>query len=103
MVITLGNIIAELVLVPYTADVSISKPLKEALQILRSYPGIQTETHAMGTNIICQDIDILFNAIKKCHTFLTESYPRVVTTIKIDERTDKPNRTMQDKINAVKT
>lgn len=97
------NIIAELVLSPSTSEVSISKPLKESLKILRNYPGIETETHAMGTNIICKDIDVLFEAIKKCHNFLIESYPRVVTTIKIDERSDRPNRTMQDKINAVKT
>lgn len=97
------NIIAELVLSPATSNVSISKPLKEALAILRSFPGIETETHAMGTNILCHDLDVLFEAIKKCHNFLIESFPRVVTTIKIDERSDTPNRTMQDKINAVKT
>ena len=95
------SIIAELVLVPYTADVSISKPLKEALEILRKFPGIQLETHAMGTNISCHDLDTLFNAIKKCHNYLIERYPRVVTTIKIDDRVDKPTRTMQDKIDAV--
>lgn len=95
------SIIAELVLVPYTHDVSISKPLKEALQILRKIPDIEVTTHAMGTNISCHDLDILFNAIKTCHNFLIEKYPRVVTTIKIDDRKDKPNRVMQDKINAV--
>ena len=95
------SIIAELVLTPYTADVSISKPLKEALQILRNISGIEVTTHAMGTNISCHDLDTLFNAIKTCHNFLIEKYPRVVTTIKIDDRKDKPNRTMQDKIDAV--
>ena len=95
------SIIAELVLVPYTADVSISKPLKEALEILRKFPGIQLETHAMGTNISCHDLDTLFEAIKKCHNYLIELYPRVVTTIKIDDRKDKPHRVMQDKIDAV--
>ena len=89
-------------LAPYTSDVSISKPLKEALDILRSFPGITVETHAMGTNIQCNDIDTLFNAIKKCHTYLIEKYPRVVTTIKIDDRTDKLTRTMKDKIDAVR-
>lgn len=95
------SIIAELVLVPYTSDVSISKPLKEALEILRNYPDITITTHAMGTNIACQDLDTLFNAIKKCHNYLSERYPRVVTTIKIDDRSDKPGRKMQDKIDAV--
>ena len=95
------NIIAELILSPYTSDVSISKPLREALIILRSIPGLELETHAMGTNILCHDIDTLFNAIKQCHNYLIEHYPRVVTTIKIDDRKDRPNRTMKDKINAV--
>ncbi len=95
------SIIAELVLSPYTSDVSISKPLKEAINILRKSPGLELQTHAMGTNISCHDLDTLFNAIKQCHNYLIEHYPRVVTTIKIDDRKDKPARTMQDKINAV--
>lgn len=95
------SIIAELVLVPYTSEVGISKPLKEALQLLRSIPGLELQTHAMGTNISCHDLDTLFNAIKKVHNFLIESYPRVVTTIKIDDRKDKPSRKMEDKIKEV--
>ena len=95
------SIIAELVLSPYTADVSISKPLKEAIELLRNNPDIEVVTHAMGTNILCHDLDTLLNAIKQCHTYLIERYPRVVTTIKIDDRKDRPERTIQDKINAV--
>ena len=95
------SVIAELVLVPYTSEISISRPLKEALEILRKYPGIELETHAMGTNISCHDLDTLFEAIKKCHNYLIERFPRVVTTIKIDDRKDKPHRVMQDKIDAV--
>jgi uncharacterized protein (TIGR00106 family) len=95
------SIIAELVLSPSTSEVGISQALKEALEILRSYPNIELETHAMGTNILCSNLDDLFDVIKKCHNFLIEKYPRVVTTIKIDDRRDKPDRKMQDKANAV--
>ena len=97
------SIIAELVLSPRTStSVSISSALKEVLNILHSIPDIKTQTHAMGTNIECHDLDTLFNAVKVCHNYLiTQGYPRVVTELKIDERTDLPTRTMQDNVDAV--
>ena len=84
-----------------TNEVGISAPLKEALVILRKNPDLEIQTHAMGTNILCHDLNILFEAIKECHNFLIEKHPRVVTTIKLDERTDTLDRKMEDKINKV--
>lgn len=97
------SIIAELVLSPRSlTSISISSALKEVLTILKSLPDIKIETHAMGTNIECHDIDTLFNAVKICHNYLiTQGYPRVITELKIDERQDHPTRTMQDKVNSV--
>ena len=97
------SIIAELVLSPRSKDsVSLSKPIKDALSILHGIKGLKLITHAMGTNIETNDLDLLFDAIKKVQLFLIEQYPRVVTTLKIDQRKDKLNRTMEDKINSVK-
>ncbi|OLS22897.1 MAG: hypothetical protein HeimC3_28400 [Candidatus Heimdallarchaeota archaeon LC_3] len=98
-----SSIIAELTLSPRSPNsVSLSKPIKEALKILNKIEGLTLETHAMGTNIQCNSLDLLFNAIKQVQEFLIQDYPRVVTTLKIDQRTDKPDRRMRDKINSVK-
>ncbi len=97
------SIIAELVLSPRsTSSVSLSKPIKEALKILYKIDGLTLETHAMGTNIQCNNLDLLFNAIKQVQEFLIQDFPRVILTLKIDQRKDKPDRTMKDKIDSVK-
>ncbi|MHA2336117.1 MAG: MTH1187 family thiamine-binding protein [Candidatus Hodarchaeales archaeon] len=97
------SIIAELTLSPRsTESVSLSNPIKEALKILHSVEGLTIETHAMGTNISTQDLDVLLDAVKKIQNYLIERYPRVVTTLKIDQRKDKPDRKMEDKISSVK-
>ncbi|MHA1989998.1 MAG: MTH1187 family thiamine-binding protein [Candidatus Hodarchaeales archaeon] len=94
---------AELTLSPRsTESVSLSNPIKEALKILHSVEGLTIETHAMGTNISTQDLDVLLDAVKKIQNYLIERYPRVVTTLKIDQRKDKPDRKMEDKISSVK-
>ena len=79
-----------------------SQPIKDALKILHSFDRLTLETHAMGTNISTNDLDLLLNAVKQVQLFLIERYPRVVTTLKIDQRKDRPNRKMEDKIKAVK-
>ena len=98
------SIIAELVLSPRALDrVSLSGPLKKVLAVLHEIPDIEVETHAMGTNIACDNLDILLTAVKKAHNYLLEQgFARVVTTLKIDERRDKPDRTLKDKVEAVK-
>jgi len=82
--------------------VSLSKPIKEALKILHSFEGLIIETHAMGTNVSTNDLDLLLDGLKKVQNYLIERYPRVVTTLKIDQRSDKPNRRMEDKNSSVK-
>ena len=97
------KIVAELVLSPRSEkSVSISEPLREAIKILQSYPGLTLESHAMGTNIECSDLDLLFDAVKKCHNHLIKTHPRVVTTLKIDERTDKSDHSIDGKKKAIK-
>ena len=97
------SIIAELVLSPRSTDnISLSQPLKEALSILHKIPHLEIKTHAMGTNIACNDLNLLLDAVKQVHNFLfTRGFPRVVTTLKIDERRDKPNRKLEDKIKSI--
>ena len=56
----------------------------------------------MGTNVSTNDLDLLLDGLKKVQNYLIERYPRVVTTLKIDQRSDKPNRRMEDKNSSVK-
>ena len=97
----MGKIVAELVFSPRSNQISISKPLKEVLGILRNYRDLTLEIHAMGTNIECDDLSILLDAVKECHLYLTTKYPRVVTTLKIDERSEKPEHTIKGKKKAI--
>ena len=97
------SIIAELQLSPRSPKtISLSKPIKESLKILKKYKELQLQTHAMGTNIATKDIDVLLTAVKEVQDYLIQRYPRVVTTLKIDQRTDKPNRTFEDKLKKLK-
>jgi uncharacterized protein (TIGR00106 family) len=84
-----------------TKTPSVSQYIAGALQILQSEPGIRYELTAMGT-IIEGDLEQLLALAGRMHQSAFEAgVMRVVTTIKIDERRDKP-LTMSDKIEAVK-
>lgn len=98
----MGKIVAELVFSPRSDQIGISEPLKEVLDLLRYKYDFRIETHAMGTNIECDNLSLLLEAVKECHSYLTAKYPRVVTTLKIDERNDKPEHTIKGKKNAIR-
>ena len=95
------KIIAELVISPVGEGTSLSKYVKEAVKVIESFPNIRVEHHSMGTNIEADDIDIILEVTKKAHESLFKiGCQRVVTTLKIDDRRDKP-RKMEDKVNAL--
>lgn len=95
------KVIAELVISPVGEGVSLSKYVKEAVKVIESFPNIRVEHHSMGTNIEADDIDIILEVTKKAHESLFKiGCQRVVTTLKIDDRRDKP-RKMEDKVNAL--
>ncbi len=80
---------------------SVSQYVAGAVRILQSEPDIKYELTAMGT-IIEGDMERLLTLAGRMHESAFEAgVMRVVTTIKIDERRDKP-LTMNGKIDAVK-
>ena len=83
-----------------TKSPSVSHFVADALRILKSAHGIKYELTPMGT-VIEGDLDIILDLAKEMHrvTFGPE-VQRVVTSIKIDDRSDKP-LTMANKISAV--
>jgi len=95
--------IMEISVIPLgTKTPSVSRYVANALKILEKEKGIKYELTSMGT-IIEGDLEKLLILAKRMHeaVFEDKEVLRVVTTIKIDDRRDKP-QSMQDKIKSVK-
>ena len=93
--------IAEVSIVPLgTGSPSISTHVARAISVLQQEKDVKHELTSMGT-IIEGDLDSILRAVKRMHqATLDEGVLRVVTTIKIDDRRDKP-LTPQGKIESV--
>jgi uncharacterized protein (TIGR00106 family) len=84
-----------------TKTPSVSQYVAGAVRILRNEPGIKYELTAMNT-IIEGELEQLLTLARKMHlSAFSAGASRVVTTIRIDDRRDKP-LTMQGKVAAVK-
>jgi uncharacterized protein (TIGR00106 family) len=84
-----------------TGKPSVSDYVAGAVRILKNEPGIKYELTAMNT-IIEGDLEKLLSLAQRMHrSALDAGAKRVVTTLRIDERRDKPI-TIESKIKAVK-
>ena len=93
------HVIIDLCVVPLGVGVSVSEHVAACVKILRA-AGLETSTHAYGTNIEGEWDDV-FAAIKKCHERVHEmGAPRITTTIKLGTRTDRA-QSLDDKIKSV--
>lgn len=94
--------IAEVSVVPLgTKTPSVSQYVARAVKILEQEKGIKYEIMPMGT-IVEGDLDRILAVVKKMHeAVLGEGVVRVLTTIKIDDRRDKP-QTMKGKLDSVR-
>ena len=83
-----------------TGSPSLSEHVARAVKVLRQEKNLKYELTSMGT-IIEGDLDNILSVIKKMHrAALAEGVMRVVTTIEIDDRQDKPS-TMSSKVESV--
>ena len=81
--------LAELELVPIgTKSVSLSPLLAEVAQLIHR-SGLDYRVGPMGT-VVEGDWDQIMQLAKRCHEALLRSSGRVMTTIRIDDRTDTP-------------
>jgi len=93
-------IISQLSIAPVGKDVSLSKHVKTALNVLEK-SNIKFETNPMATVIETEDLETLFKVIKEAHKAVINSgIKRVITELKIDDRRDK-NVTMKSKLKSV--
>jgi uncharacterized protein (TIGR00106 family) len=83
-----------------TASPSVSHFVAGAVKTLKEARGIKYELTPMGT-VVEGDLDIILECAKKMHRAgFGEGVKRVVTTIKIDDRIDKP-LTIAGKVSSV--
>jgi len=93
-------IISQLSIAPVGKDVSLSKYVKTALNVLEK-SDIKFETNAMATVIETEDLETLFTVVEKAHKAVMKSgAKRVITELKIDDRGDK-NVTMKSKLKSI--
>jgi uncharacterized protein (TIGR00106 family) len=94
--------IVEVSVVPLgTKTPSVSQYVARAVKVLEREKDIRYEMTAMGT-IIEGDLDRILAVVRKMHegTF-GEGVARVLTTIKIDDRRDKPQG-IKEKVDSLK-
>jgi uncharacterized protein (TIGR00106 family) len=93
--------IMEISVIPMGAGTSVSKYVAEAILAIESIPNIDYETTSMGT-IIAGELEDLLTVAQRMHqVVLNAGVQRVVTNIRIDDRTDK-KITLKSKLDSLK-
>lgn len=82
-------LIAEFSIVPVGAGMSLSPFVAECLRIVQG-SGLKHQLTPMGT-ILEGDGEKVMNTIMACHSRVLQMSERVVTSIKIDDRRDRPS------------
>ncbi len=92
-------VVAEVTIVPLGKGASVSKYVKKAIEVFKKYDNLKVESNAMST-VLEGDLDIVLSAFKEAHREVLKDSDRVLSTLKIDERTDKEN-TIERKLKAI--
>ena len=78
-----------------------SEYIAEIQRRLRAQKRVRFRMHAMGTSLEGSTDDIL-TVVGELHAVPFEGgVPRVYTVLKLDERRDRPNQSLDDKVRAV--
>ena len=94
-------IIAEFSIHPIGSGTSVGTYVKAAIQAISKIPGLKYEVTPMATIIEAREIDSVLRAVEVSHSTLRSmGVQRVSSSLRIDERLDKP-RTMKDKVRSV--
>jgi uncharacterized protein (TIGR00106 family) len=84
-----------------TSDTSIGKEIAAAYDAIRNIRNLKVTLTAMSTQIESDNLDDIFQAIRAAHNSAKSAgAKRIISTIKIDERLDKPN-TLEEKVQSV--
>ncbi len=83
------------------ADVSASGYIAEIQRHLAGQELVRYHMHAMGTSLEGSTADIL-RVVGELHAVpFGQGIPRVYTVLKLDERRDRPEQTLDDKLRSV--
>jgi uncharacterized protein (TIGR00106 family) len=105
MMSNLSTVNAEISIVPIgTSDTSMGKEIAAAYDAIRNIKNLKNVILTpMSTQVESDSLDHIFQAIHAAHdSAKSVGAKRVISTIRIDERLDKPN-TLDEKIHSVKT
>ncbi|MDZ7723477.1 MAG: MTH1187 family thiamine-binding protein [candidate division KSB1 bacterium] len=97
--------IMEISVVPLgTGSASVSKYVAAAVRALEGNEDVTYTLTPMGTVVEAGSVEMLFEAAARMHRAVSETpnVPRVLTSMKIDDRRDK-QQAGSDKVNAVQT
>ena len=93
-------IIAEISVVPIGEGTSVSRFVRLAIDELKK-TGLKTVSGPMGTSVEAASLNEILNAARAAHeAVMRAGARRVITTLKIDDRRDKP-ATMETKMKAL--
>ena len=82
-------------------EVGASEYIAEIQRRLSRQDRVRYRMHAMGTSLEGTTEDILA-AVAELHAVpFEQGIPRVYTVLKLDERRDRPDQTLEDKVRAV--
>jgi uncharacterized protein (TIGR00106 family) len=83
------------------AEVSASEYIAEIQRRLAAQDKVRYQMHAMGTSLEGSTADIL-ELVGQLHAVpFEQGVPRVYSVLKLDERRDKPDQTLDDKVRSV--
>jgi len=99
-----ATVMADFSIIPVGhGNTSVGKYVGEAVKAISKIKDIRYEITAMGTTLEAERLDTILEAVKQAHeAVLKLNVQRIESTLRIDDRRDKP-RTMEDKIQAVKS
>ena len=82
-------------------DVSASEYIAEIQRRLRTQERVRYRMHAMGTSLEGSTEDILAVVGELPAVPFGHGVPRMYTVLKLDERRDRPDQTLDDKVRSV--
>ena len=83
------------------AEASASEYVAEIQRRLAAQHRVRFRMHAMGTSLEGETADILA-VVGELHAVpFDQGVPRVYTVLKLDERRDRPDQTLDDKVRSV--
>jgi uncharacterized protein (TIGR00106 family) len=83
------------------AGASASEYIAEIQRRLRAQKRVRFHMHAMGTSLEGSTEDILAVVAELHAVPFEQGIPRVYTVLKLDERRDRPDQTLEDKVRSI--